>query len=293
MKRNSLLLALLIALSTPFAHSATVTTVKGQTVLIDLEGETVAQDDEFFLINPETQKKAAIIRIKKFKGEKALAEIVKGRADTGFTLQAKAASAAGGEGGASSAKAGGPLRSLKDSYGFLGGFIMNSMNADVSYNNGSTTTRSSTSMSGSGFAVGGYYDYTFTPSIVLRGYSGLEQFTAAGSASTAACAGTTNCTANITYLSFYGLGKWYVSQGTYRTWLGGGFGYLLALAKSSTALNESQISTNSVMTAAFGMDYQSSRKNYIPISLEYNLFPSSNTVKASQILIKAGWAWNL
>ncbi|MNL28045.1 hypothetical protein D3C87_1496740 [compost metagenome] len=70
-------------------------------------------------------------------------------------------------------------------------------------------------------------------------------------------------------------------------------GYLLALSKSSTALNESKISANQVLTLAFGGDYQMSRHNYIPFSIEYNYFWPSADVTANQIILKAGWAWNL
>lgn len=293
-QRTHFLFACLLFFTTSSTHAATVTQAKGLQVLIDLESSTVTEGDEFFLINPETQKKMALIRIKKAKGAKALGEVIKGKAATGFTLQAKSGvSGSPADSTKETAAAEAPLRTLRDSYGLLGSYIMSSMSADVSYNNGVTVVRSSTSMSGSGFGVGGFYDYAFNPSFAARGLAAIEQFSTKGSASVAACSGSTNCTADINYLSLYGLGKWYALQGTTRIWLGGGFGYLLALSKKSSALNESQIATNSVITAALGFDYQSSRKNYIPISLEYNMFPASDTVKASQILLKAGWAWNL
>jgi hypothetical protein len=185
----------------------------------------------------------------------------------------------------------GILPALKDSYGAVGGYLMNSMTASVSSNTYPTAV--STGMSGTGFSVGGFYDSLFSSDIVGRGSVGLEQFSASGTTTNPVCANSKNCTANINYLSFYGLLKWYTNQGSYRNWVGGGAGYLIAISKSSSALNESQISTNQVFTFAYGCDVQMSRQNYIPISLEYNLFPSSATVKANQIMLKAGWAWNL
>lgn len=298
-----IILSSLALLFSSSVFAASVSAVKGQQALVNLEGDTVSEGEEFYLINPETQKKTAIIRIKKVKDQKALAEITKGKAASGYTLQAKAPAPMSADVKSESPQEDAPVRklekgilhTLKDSYGVMGGYIMSSMSADVSYKdpNLGTTTRASTSMSGSGFGVGGFYDYVVNQDIVGRGYAGLEQFTASGSASNSACSGSTNCTANINYLSLYGLLKWYPLHGKYRGWVGGGMGYLLALSKSSSALNESQISTNQVFTFALGSDIQMSRKNYIPVSLEYNLFPSSDTVKASQILLKAGWAWNL
>lgn len=305
MKLYSRLLASALVLTLASSvHAASVAGVKGQKVLINLEGDSAEVGDEFFLINPANEKRSAIIRIKQVKGGKALAELVRGKAENGYTLRAKAASpmsadytpASEENRSGKSAATGGDnyLRVLKDSWGVMGGYIMNSMDAEISYrDNLNITQRTSASMSGSGFGAGSFYDYVLTQSLVGRAYAGIEQFNASGTASSAGCAGSTNCDAKINYLSMYGVLKWYPLQDKYRMWAGGGMGYLLALSKSSTALNESQISTNQVFTAAIGLDIQRDRKNYIPISLEYNLFPSSDTVKASMILIKAGWAWNL
>jgi hypothetical protein len=42
-----------------------------------------------------------------------------------------------------------------------------------------------------------------------------------------------------------------------------------------------------------GMDISLNNKTYIPVSFEYGLFPSSATVKANIIFLRAGYAWNL
>lgn len=301
--KKCLLAAALLLCWTSSVYAASVSAVKGTKVLINLEGDSASEGEEFYIINPESRKKTAVIRIKQIKGDKALGEILKGRAESGFGLQAKAPTPISADVESSESYSEAPkkrdsgsyLRTLKDSYGVVGGYLMNTMTADVSYKDGfGQSQKTSTSMSGSGFGVGGFYDYVLGNDFVGRGYAGVEQFNVSGSASAAACSSSTSCDANINYLSLYGLGKWYPLQsGAYRAWVGGGVGYLLALSKSSSALNQSQISTNQVFTFAVGLDIQRDRKNYIPISVEYNLFPASDTVKASMILIKAGWAWNL
>nr|BFD62646.1 hypothetical protein BdHM001_13270 [Bdellovibrio sp. HM001] len=297
------LLAICLLLSFSSAgFAATVSAVKGQKVLINLDGDTTEVGDEFYLINPETQKRTAIIRIKQVKPGKALGDILRGKAVSGSTLQAKAPSSMSADVPASSESSGstsgnnaGYLRVLKDSWGITGGYLMSTMDADITYRDPGfgTMLKTSASMSGSGFGVGGFYDYVLNSSLVGRGFAAIEQFNVTGSASSAGCQNSTNCDAKINYLSLYGLLKWYPLQDKYRIWVGGGMGYLLALSKSSTALNESQISTNQVFTLGGGVDVQMSRKNYVPVSLEYNMFPPSDTVKASMISIKAGWAWNL
>ncbi|MNT24019.1 hypothetical protein D3C72_1594680 [compost metagenome] len=194
----------------------------------------------------------------------------------------------------SSSRDTGYLRVLKNSWGALGAITMNTMDANISNTDiFGNTTKTPASMKGNGFGAGGFYDYVFTPDMVGHASAMLEQFNSTGSASTAACKGTTNCEVNITYLSLYGLGKYYFTKDKLRWWGGGGMGYLLALSKSSTALNESKISANQVLTLAFGGDYQMSRHNYIPFSIEYNYFWPSADVTANQIILKAGWAWNL
>lgn len=268
------------------SFAASVSALKGTKVLIGLEGDSAEAGEEFYLVNPSTGKRAAIIRIKQVKDQKALAEIVKGKADIGFTLQAKAPSPMSADVRTEQPQEGSYLHQLKDSYGIIGGYIMNSMTVNMSQN-------ASASMSGSGFTVGGYYNYAFNSNFVGQGAASIEQFNVAGTTSTAGCAGSTNCDAKINYLSLYALAKWYPLQGKYRGWLGGGIGSLFALSKSSTALNESQISTNQVFTLAVGTDIQTDRKNYVPVSIEYNLFPDSPTVKANMIIVKTGWAWNL
>lgn len=288
------------------AEAATVTAVKGQRVLIDLEGAESNPGDEFFLINPTTQKKAAIIRLRQVKGGKAIGEIVKGRSEAGYTLQAKGPSKMSAEvpppapedSTASSSdytpvRDTGYLRVLKNSWGVLGTFVMNTMDATITSTDVfGNTSKTSASMKGNGFGVGGFYDYVFTSEMVGHASAMLEQFDASGSAASAACKGTTSCDVKITYLSLYGLGKYYFTKDKYRFWGGGGMGYLLAVSKSSSALNESKISANQVLTFAFGTDIQMSRQNYIPVSLEYNYYWPSADVTANQILIKAGWAWN-
>ncbi|MDG0817450.1 hypothetical protein [Bdellovibrio svalbardensis] len=294
------------------SFAASVTQVKNQKVLINLEGDDVLEGDEFFLLNP-AGKKTAIIRVKQVKNGKALADILKGKADVGFTLQAKASSAAGAAAVARSAEAEatsepaikeeapskanrdtGYLRNLKDSYGLLGEYIMNTMNVNVK-NTATTPALTDTPvLKGTSFGVGGFYDYIATPDIAIQVAAFLEQIQASGTATIPGCSGgtSTDCNVNITYGSLYGMGKYYLTQNRYRIWAGVGGGFLLALSKSATALNESQIATNQIVTFSVGTDIQMGRKNYIPVSLQYNYFPPSDTVKASSIVIKAGWAWN-
>ncbi len=315
MKRIIFAFSLILFLQSS-GFAATITQVKNQKALINLDGDEAAEGDEFFLINP-AGKKVAVIRIKQVKNGKALADILKGKADVGFTLRAKASSGAGAVAASRSAEAEetkptdtaapseeessrksnrdtGYLRNLKDSYGVLGEYLLNTMSVAVKNTVTVPNPTDTVSLKGSSFGAGGFYDYIATSDIAIQVSALLEQVNASGQSKILGCDKglSYDCSVNITYGSFYGMGKYYLTQSRYRIWGGVGGGFLLALSKSATALNESQIATNQIVTVAIGTDIQMSRKNYIPVTLQYNYFPPSDTVKASSIVLKAGWAWN-
>ena len=295
------LAATLIFSTSVFA--AKVTQVKGAKVLVDMEGDEYLAGEEFFLINPATSKKTAIVRIKQTKNGKAVAEIVKGKADVEYTLQAKSGGAAAApmsadvedkpsHSGRNKKSSSGTLRAPVDSWGIVGEYMM--ITLSTSFSAGTPAQAAQADMKGSTFGAGGYYNHMFGSSFSLVGSAELQQFTAAGTANFAACAGATtaDCSVNITYLSLYGLGRWYMITGGVNFWLGGGGGFLLALTKKSNVLKEEQISTNQVFSVALGAEYQLSRKNYIPFSFQYDMFPSSGSVKASMMSLKFGYGWN-
>jgi hypothetical protein len=279
------------------AEAASVANIKGQRVLINLEGDSASPGDEFFLVDPNTNKRRAVVRISQVRGGKAIADLMKGSPAVGQTLQAR-----GGGGGSSGGGYSSPVASdsgsdnavsnrLRPAFGIMGHYLMNSMEAQQKLQSNATNT---SSMNGSGFGVGGFYDYVFSSDIIARGTIALEQFTVSGKPSnTSGCNGSGTCDAKFMYLSFYGLAKYHLTKGDYRPWIGAGGGLLLAMSKESSILNASQVSTNQVFVVGAGMDIQRGRKNAIPVSVEYALFPPSDTVKASMILLKAGWAWNL
>lgn len=310
--KNIIIALSLILFIQSSATAATITAVKNGKTLINLDGDEVAEGDEFFLINPATNKKVGIIRVKQVKNGKALAEILKGRADVGYSLRAKASSGAGAVAAARSAESETAkearseeptegsdrtprdtsyLRYLKPSFGVLGELLQNTMTVSIKDYFNATE---SVALKGTSFGAGGFYEFIATPDISVRALVALEQYNASGTSSILGCDGktSTNCSANIMYLSAYGLGKYYFTQSRLRFWGGAGGGFLVAVSKSATALNESNIATNQILTLAIGGDWQVSRKNYIPFSIEYNYFPPSDTVKATSIVLKAGWAWN-
>lgn len=259
--------------------------------MIVLEGDSTAIGNEFFVLNPQG-KKVALVKVIQVKGDRAVAEITKGTAKPGYGLQSR-----GGSSTISSSSA-----SNEDSYydrklnqkthngnswGVVGGYLMNSMTVK--------TSSITSSMSGTGFGALGFYDYALSPSLVLRGMGGLENFAVAGTNSSASpgtsCVG--NCDLKITYLSLYGYGRWNMTQGNYKSWIGAGGGYLYPVTTSSTVFTTSQLGANQVFIFSAGVDIRLNNKNYIPVSLEYGMYPSTSSVEAHILFLRAGYAWNL
>lgn len=291
---------LVCALSTT-SHAATIAAVKDNKAIINLDGDQVQVGDSLYATNPESGKKTGLLKVVQIKNNKAMVEIVKGRAFKGGSILAKSASDNSAPSKQRSApapaakkqssspdyskafeaskgnKSFGIHKTLRDSYGLLAGLQMNNM-----------TTTASGKMSGSGFNVGGFYDYIFADSFAIEGIGSFEQFNVENSA--------TSSNVKIGYLSMYGLAKWYPIQSQFRAWVGGGLGFLYALQKSSAnALNVNSIESNQVFTANFGLDYQINKDHYIPVSFTYVLFPDSdkNVTDINSMQIKVGWAWNL
>lgn len=266
-----------------FANSAKIEKVKGNRAMIHLESESTKVGDYFVALDSQN-KKRAVLKILSIKSNKAIAQISRGSAEAGQKAQLVQGNAHQSE---TSLKV--VPNSTLSNFGILGSYLINSMTAKFTLNG----EKKSSSMSGTGFGVLGYYDYTLGASTQLRGSVGLEQFQAAENRATADCnSGTsTTCNVSITYLSTYGLFKYYFLNGWTKAWFGGGLGYLIALSKSSSVLQTSEISTNSIYNLAAGIDVNMKKGQYLPIVLEYSIFPSSASVSASFVAIRVGWGW--
>lgn len=281
------------------AEAASITKIKGNKALVDITGlENVAVGSTFFALDGQGKRKA-ILKITQVKGSKALAEITKGKAETGYELGARKSSTqtsapppetheqtseqTSEQSTESHEEITTTPRSTGQQMGVLFGLLQTSMTANFTVN----SAKVSASMGGTSFGLSGYYDYPLFGSLQLRGLAGYEQVSAAGSS------GSTTYDFKVSYLSLYGLGKYNFSSAPSKFWIVGGGGFLIAMSKSSSIINESQISTNQVFTVGAGYDIALSRKTVIPISLEYSMFPPSDTVSASIINFRVGYGWNM
>jgi hypothetical protein len=277
------------------AFAIEVVKIKGKSALIDLKGEPAAIGDMFYALSDDG-KRRGIIKISKVKGDKAIGKIVKGKAEVGMSLELRpsgggktAVAAAESEDAPSSDYPAGEHKKMH--WGAIFGITQTTMKAQVNDFTDSTQVFGTTNMSGMSYSAKGLFDYELFPRIWFRGSSGLEGVDVSGN-SICGSGNTNACNAQIWYFSFDFLGRYvFADPGKkFRPWAGAGVEMLFPLSKKATALNTGTITTTSVMIVTGGLDWQLSPKYYIPISLEYGLFPSSSEVKANWIGVRAGFA---
>lgn len=292
MKKYSIFFAFSLLFASYSALAAKVSAVKNNKVMIELDGDNASPGAEFFILNGQN-KRVALVKVTQVKNGRAIGEIIKGTAQPGYTLQMKSGGSSASSGSSSSGGDDYYERKLNqkshngNSWGVVGGYLMNSMTV--------STTSMKIDMSGTGFGALGYYDYAFSPSIVFRGMGGLETYNVAGTntaASPSNC--TSNCDVKISYLSMYGYARWNFLQGPYKSWVGGGLGYLYPMSTpGGTVFANNQMGANQIFVFSVGTDVRLSSKNYLPVSLEYGMFPTTATVAAKIIYLRVGYAWNL
>lgn len=277
----SILLAFVLTSITAF--SASIKTVKGKQVLINTDGANFKEGQEL-LAKDANGKNRAILKVTKVGKTQAIAEVLKGKPETGQSIAARRpASVETSTTDSPEVSRGVAGKKM----GILGTYANSSMNARFS----TGTSNETANMTGSGFGILGYYDMPIAKKFEIRGMGGLEQFIAKQTKTDAICTNSTTCNVNINYLSLYGILKYKFLTGKSNYWVGGGLGYLVAMSKSSTVLDTSQISTNQVFTLSLGSDIGMSGNKILPVSIDYSLFPSSGTVTASMISLRLGWGW--
>lgn len=271
---------LLFVCLTP-AFGADITKVKGNKALINLDGTDASEGDIFFALDSNGKRKG-LIKLEKVKGDKAIGNITKGKAMVGWTLTKRVPK--GRKGGdeitpSSRRSSGGPTGDM-----FLGGMLGFGMDStEVTLDTGDVAA-----LSGTGLSFKGFFDYRLFPNIWFRGFTGIENFNGEGK-NICGTGATSKCDVKIMYISFDFWGRYLFSEKDLRPWLGGGFTLLFPMSKSSSAIVESSITTTSTYGIGGGVDWFISKDSFIPLSAEYQLFPSSNQAKASIIAVRAGF----
>lgn len=289
-KKLQLILFILISFTVFPSMAARVSAVKGKKVLIS--GSDVKLNKLYYVT--QNGKKRGILKIVKTQGNRAIGLIIKGSATSGNALVLRKVQYKGGRTAKRSSRTNyndysyNPKSSVKYSKEFgIGGTLgLVQTGADVKF------VSSNASLSGSAISFKAFGDYGLTKNIYLRGYFGTQPFEASESGN--GCDGA-DCVMSINYLSADVWGR-YVFNPTsnLRFWGGAGLGLLFPLGTGNTnAVNKSEIGSTMLFQFGGGIDWFINDKFYIPLSLEYNLIPPSDTVSTSMISARAGLGMKL
>ncbi len=268
---GTLLLSLFISLP---VYAATVTTVKGKSVVISLQDETVDKGQRVELFD-SNGKKRGIIQISKTNksGTKAVGKLIVGKAQKGWSTDS----------GRDATKSSNNMSSKKSlRYGGIVGFSMDSMEVAL--------LNEKVDLSGTGFSVKGAFDFSFSESIQFRGRVGAESFSASGDAQTAICTGGNSCEVDITYITAEGMAQYYLNSGKYSFWIGAGGALAHPASSSSNAVETDSLSTTGLIQAGGGFDIKTG-SGYMPVEVLYSILPKSDSVSGSYITIAIGYMW--
>jgi hypothetical protein len=276
------------------SNAARVTQSKNNKVMIDLEGAEATPQQDIVLINKQN-KRVALGKILQVKGGKAVATITKGKATGDETVQL------GGGGGATAQSS--PVERKGKPVGRAGAkkvsvvlnMLNNAMTTLQSDGTLPTPNTETVPMKGTSFGVTGILDWPVFQKLTLRGTFGYEPFNTTGTAKFNSCdnLSSTNCNANITYLSGGGYARYDFMQSQFLLWGALGGTVKFPMAKSTTALRSDDIKMTMTYGFALGVDYFIDNKYFIPASVEQQFFLKSDTVDANILMVRVGFGMAL
>jgi hypothetical protein len=286
------------------ASAGEVQQIKGTKVLITLTDVQANVGTYLYIVNSEG-KKIGIIRVKQIKNGKAIAELTKGRGEVGASIQGKSGSSGTTQANAEDSNSEAPPAARttsirkKIALGVLGGMTSSTFAMDMGPTAATTVCptgncRDAGSLSGTSFNLKFFGDYDLSKSLTIRAASGLETLSAKGNITRALCTGnTSSCSVSINYLALEGSAHFNYLTGSTRAWVGLGYSFLIAMSTTTTIPNLSTSGgTNQMILFGTGADFGLKKGAFIPVVLEYGMFPGSSDVKASSIFLRSGYGWN-
>lgn len=279
------------------AFAGSVSQLKGSKALIQLEGEPAQAGQEFYVLD-SNGKRIALIKISQVKGDRAIGEVTKGTAVLGASTKLKARpgehSPPNEPRTTSASSSTNSTKRKKISGGVLAGYAMNSMKLTVQ-NPSAPLIKEDVTLTDSSFSVKAFADYDLSPEFTIRAATGYESFAVKGSTAVAICSNgaSKDCKVAFDYLTFEGSAHYNFITGSTRAWAGLGYAFLLQMAKSLDVPNLSADGgQNQMILISAGADFGLSGGSFIPVVLEYGMFPGSSNVVASAIYARVGYGFN-
>ncbi len=251
------------------AEAAKFISIKNNKALIDLEDENLSVGT-MLMARDAAGKRKAVLEIQQIKGGRAIAVLKKGAVQQSYSLEVYGSPSAG----STAAVSGGRSKIGKSTVGVLAGYAMNTMTVKFS--------SSTAELSGSSFNLSGFYRRELDDKIFVRGLAGYETLAAKNDA----------YNVEIAYLGLQAQIEYqFIRTSKFDFWAGGGLGFLYAMSKQSNVLDTSKISTNQTLIGLLGMNYRLNNESSIPVQFSYSIFPDNQTSSASQMILRAGYAW--
>ncbi len=296
MKFISLLTVILFSFAfSESLHAASVAKVKGRKILIKAEGTDLEVGKVFYIIS-ENGKKRGLVKIRAVKGSKAIGIISKkSKAQKGWTLRKRVRKISKQRKRKRKDDEYDPRSAVKSiAVGAVGG--INSGSMTVSKIGQDPPGFHEASLSGMGFNFKGLIDYKLFNAVWFRGMVGMESLTLEDPSGPKKCGTQTtgftkSCIVEISYATVDLHARYVFGLSSFRPWVGGGINLLFPISSTSTALKEDSIETANTFVGAAGFDYHMSPNWMLPVAVEYNYFPASDTVSASFIAARFGIAY--
>lgn len=295
---NKLFILIGFLLNFSFAQSATILQSKNGKVLISLDGDTVTVGQNIGFKNADG-KTVAVATVANVKGGRAIAEVKKGQLSGGETIffaggaKPKAAAENTEEKFTEDAEPTSKREVYRLSSTRVAGVLTVGMNNMITKQADSSATPNTedVTLKGNSFGLTGTLDIPLNWWFAIRGTFGYEPFVAEGDARFFSCDNQTSqkCNANINYLSGGGYARINFNNSPFQIWTALGATTKFPMSKSSTALKTDDIKSTFTFAAAFGADWFISNKFFIPVSAEYQMFQSSDTVSANIIQARIGF----
>lgn len=304
----------LIVISTP-SFSAEVLKVKGAALLIDTAGDEIKVGQTYYLMT--NGKKKGIIKIVKLRPGQALAKLIKGKALPAWTLRKRSTVTAAKIKKPKAPKPGlskkskSPKKrlsrrkkrnskpsSFRERLSFGGAIGLNQNSSDVSFPNDNPPRNDSYSGSSTSFEA--LLDYKVNDKFSIRSSLGIQNFEASGDSDNRNCLDSNGASGQVCVvdLSYMNLDIWaryhFYEMSRFNFWAGAGLGILFVPEfNSTTALDEEDLSTTTLLQVGGGADIKITDKVSVPVWGEYGLFPSSDTVDMSAVSFYFGLTYKL
>ncbi len=283
------ILSLLFILSLGFpisSFSAQILKVKGPAVLIDTAGDDIQMGKTYYLMSKG--KKRGIVKIVKLRPGQALARLIKGKALANWTLKVRNIPTQ-------------KISTIKNPPALHKGL---GLGFALGYNNNSSDVRFTgtsprlDSYVGTSVSYELLMDYKFYKKFHLRASLGKQAFHTEDTNNTQ-CLKQDNilntvCRVSLSYINLDIWPRYYLNKGKHKFWGGVGISILFnPTSNNTTALDIANLKTTTFMQVGAGIDILASHKLYIPLWIEYGLYPSSDTVKMNSISFYLGLAYRL